>query len=59
MPATVSPVVSSGRGGTTPAAASASAADDDEEARLLRDADADAVLGLVGLWKQDGNAVAA
>ena len=40
-----------------PAAASASAADDDEEARLLRDADA--VPGLVGLWKQDGNAVAA
>lgn len=40
-------------------AASASAADDDEEARLRLLRDADAVLGLAGLWKQDGNAVAA
>jgi hypothetical protein len=35
-----------------------SAAGDDESARLLRDAD-DTGLVLAGLWKHEGNAVAA
>ena len=51
--AAVAPVWS--RRGTMSRAASA--ADDGESAGLLRDADAG--LGLVGMWKHDGNAVAA